>query len=304
MALDASDLERGLDGSATLLVRRSKTEQDGEGTVTWLAPDTLQFIDAWTAAAGIVDGPLFRSVRKGDRVGGALAARDDARLYKRIAVDARLTADIAAAFSEHNPRVGLHKTCPRPARSRQRSCRPAAGARRRWSRAIPNASLPGVAVRPNSRSCRTVSEKKSRRCLGMGRADLSSAIGPSPQGVLMSTQPLLRLPHVRVIDAIPESFVMKESRTGDPADAELGRWLHVSAEYDGPTPVCCDEPMHRHGLSRLTVGAGRGKWLINGIIGRTTHQPGRKAESRHWYGNDTTCFVCSSLPGTASTRRL
>jgi site-specific recombinase XerD len=46
VALNASDLERGLDGSATLLVRWSKTEQDGEGTVTWLAPDTLQFIDA------------------------------------------------------------------------------------------------------------------------------------------------------------------------------------------------------------------------------------------------------------------
>ena len=179
MALDASDLERGLDGSATLLVRRSKTEQDGEGTVTWLAPDTLQFIDAWTAAAGIVDGPLFRSVRKGDRVGGALAARDDARLYKRIAVDARLTADIAAAFSEHSPRVGLHKTCPRPGPSWPRSCRPAAGAPRRWSRAIPNASLPRVAVRPNSRSCRTVSEKKEPPLLGYG-----------PGGPIVSDRPI------------------------------------------------------------------------------------------------------------------
>jgi hypothetical protein len=120
----------------------------------------------------------------------------------------------------------------------------------------------------------------------------------------MSTQPLLRLPHVRVIDAIPESFVIKESRTGDPADAELGRWLHVSSEYDGPTPVCCDEPMHRHRLSRLTVGVGRGKWLITGIIGRKTHQPDRKAESRQWYVNNTKCFVCSSLPETAATRRL
>jgi transposase len=62
----------------------------------------------------------------------------------------------------------------------------------------------------------------------------------------MSIQPLLRVPHVRVIDAIPESFVIKECRTGDPDNAELGRRLHVSAEYDGPTPVCCDAPMHQH----------------------------------------------------------
>mgnify|MGYP006282148775 CR=1 FL=1 len=106
VALDARDLDRGPDGSATLLVRRAKTDQEGEGTVTWLAPDTVQFVDAWTKAAGIVDGPLFRSVRKGDRVGGALAARDVARIYKSMAVDARLTADIAAAFSGHSPRVG------------------------------------------------------------------------------------------------------------------------------------------------------------------------------------------------------
>jgi len=106
VALLRQDLQHGPHGDGTLLVRRGKTDQEGAGSVRFLAPDTMRLLLDWTGAAGIGEGPLFRSVRKGDRVGEALDAGDVARVFKAMVRAAGLTAEQASGISGHSSRVG------------------------------------------------------------------------------------------------------------------------------------------------------------------------------------------------------
>lgn len=100
------DLETGPDGGGTIAVRRSKTDQEGAGAVCYLAPDTVRVLRAWTDAAGITEGPLFRSVGKTGRVGGTLDRGDVARVFKAMARAAGVPVEEAARISGHSSRVG------------------------------------------------------------------------------------------------------------------------------------------------------------------------------------------------------
>jgi integrase len=106
VALRREDLQAGPHGDGTLLVRRGKTDQEGAGMVRFLAPDTMKLLHAWIEAAGITEGALFRSVRKGGRVGNALNPGDVARLFKAMVRTAGLTPKQVAGISGHSSRVG------------------------------------------------------------------------------------------------------------------------------------------------------------------------------------------------------
>src|SRR5665811_868591 len=69
VALEVSDLLATADGFRCT-IRHSKTDQEGQGAVAPIAPDAMRHLLAWTEAAGIEDGPLFRAVPKGGRIGG------------------------------------------------------------------------------------------------------------------------------------------------------------------------------------------------------------------------------------------
>jgi integrase len=71
-----------------------------------VTPDAMRHLLAWTAAAGITDGPLFRAVLKGGRTGGALDAGDVGRIFKGMARAAALTGGETARISGHSTRVG------------------------------------------------------------------------------------------------------------------------------------------------------------------------------------------------------
>ncbi|MCE4226297.1 tyrosine-type recombinase/integrase [Methylobacterium sp. C25] len=105
VSLYIRDLERGADGSGTVLVRRSKADQEGEGAIKYLAPDTMAHIAAWLAAAQLESGPLFRPLTKGGRVGdAALGDGEVARLFRELAVTAGLK--LPRLPSGHSTRVG------------------------------------------------------------------------------------------------------------------------------------------------------------------------------------------------------
>ncbi len=106
VALRRGDLQAGPHGDGTLLVRRGKTDQEGAGMVRFLAPDTMKLLHGWIEAAGITEGALFRSVRKGGRVGDALDPGDVARLFKAMVRTAGLTPEQVARISGHSSRVG------------------------------------------------------------------------------------------------------------------------------------------------------------------------------------------------------
>ena len=105
-ALLLQDLFEEMEGDATLLVRRSKTDQEGEGETVWIAPDSLALVRTWLGRAGIADGPLFRSVGKGGTIGGPLPPGQVARIFKAMARAAGLPSNVVDGLSGHSTRVG------------------------------------------------------------------------------------------------------------------------------------------------------------------------------------------------------
>ncbi len=98
VAFDVADLERDeSDGSGVILIRRSKTDQEGAGLHRYVSPDTMARLSAWISAARLdQDSPLFVPMsRKGQ--GERLSPRDVSRIYK---------ARVGEAFSAHSTRVG------------------------------------------------------------------------------------------------------------------------------------------------------------------------------------------------------
>ncbi len=85
VALEVSDF----DDDGTVLIRKSKTDQEAAGMVRFLAHDTCQHLVAWVSAAEIREGALFRAVRKGGKaINGALSGEDVRRIFKRRAAAA------------------------------------------------------------------------------------------------------------------------------------------------------------------------------------------------------------------------
>ena len=97
-------VERG--GSASLLVRRAKTDSEGGGAMLYLHRDSVRLLPEWLSASGIAGGPLFRSLRKDGTLGGKLDASQVPRIYKAMAERAGLPAQIVRRLSGHSPRVG------------------------------------------------------------------------------------------------------------------------------------------------------------------------------------------------------
>lgn len=108
VAFDLADLHTGTDGLATLTLRRSKTDQEGEGAQALIAPDTLAYLQAWIETAAITEGAIFRSIKKGDRLQPDRLTGQSVRLIlKSRATSSGLPLSIVEKISGHSPRVGL-----------------------------------------------------------------------------------------------------------------------------------------------------------------------------------------------------
>jgi integrase len=107
VALTVADLSIAADGSATVLVGRSKSDPEGRGSTRFLAPDTTSLISTWLMAAGIDQGPIIRSVDRYGRVGPALEAGSVSRILKRLGREVGLPAEQVSRLSGHSLRVGV-----------------------------------------------------------------------------------------------------------------------------------------------------------------------------------------------------
>jgi site-specific recombinase XerD len=123
VGLDVEDCGFGKDG-LTVTLRRSKTDQQGEGRKIGIPygsnPDTcpVRTVQAWIEAAGIVGGPLFRSISRHGMVQvGRLGGLDVARVVKKLVKRAGLDA---AKYAGHSLRAG-HATSAAIAGATERS---------------------------------------------------------------------------------------------------------------------------------------------------------------------------------------
>lgn len=110
VALDVADVSRHPKG-IVLTLRRSKTDQTGEGK-TKAIPHGKKLhpvgaLDAWTAAASIASGPIFRAVRGNRVLTGRLHPKQVARIVKARAQAAGLDPKV---FAGHSLRSGFITT--------------------------------------------------------------------------------------------------------------------------------------------------------------------------------------------------
>jgi integrase len=108
VALDVADLEDCPEGFR-ITIRRSKTDQEGAGAKVAVCRGSIACpvaaVKEWLAAAGIIEGPVFRPVGKGGRLRpGRLSPQMVALIVNAYA--ARLGLD-PGAFSGHSLRSGF-----------------------------------------------------------------------------------------------------------------------------------------------------------------------------------------------------
>ena len=101
--LNAEDVSFRSNGTAEVLVRRSKTDQYARGEVAHLGAVATKRLRSWIKAAGIKRGPLFRPVDRWGRVSDQRLGPDSVRAaIKRRARE----AGIRGRVSGHSLRIG------------------------------------------------------------------------------------------------------------------------------------------------------------------------------------------------------
>ena len=106
VALRIEDIEWGADNSAFILLRRSKTEQVGQGKWIQLSTKAGQAMKVWLDAANLEFGFIFRGVRANDEVTESLCGSRVSRIYKSLAEKANVDPRIIQQISGHSMRVG------------------------------------------------------------------------------------------------------------------------------------------------------------------------------------------------------
>jgi len=106
VAFDLEDVEFMPNGSGTILIRRSKMDQAGEGAKAYLSPETVRWLQTWLESATIKDGAIFRRLVGRNRIGERLHADIIADIYKRVARWVGMAAKQVNQVSGHSIRVG------------------------------------------------------------------------------------------------------------------------------------------------------------------------------------------------------
>lgn len=106
IALNYEDIERLPDGTGRALIRRSKTDQAGEGHQAYLSRQTVRYLLAWTGRATAREGALFRRLLGAGKIGERLHVDSVADAYKRVAEEIGMPREQVEAVSGHSIRVG------------------------------------------------------------------------------------------------------------------------------------------------------------------------------------------------------
>ena len=89
-----------------MLIRRSKTDQVGEGNTAYLARDTVRWLQIWLERAGISEGAVFRRLVGRGRVGERLNVDAVALTFKRVAGFVGMAPEDVEEINGHSIRVG------------------------------------------------------------------------------------------------------------------------------------------------------------------------------------------------------
>lgn len=104
--LRIEDIEWLPEDKASVLLRKSKTDQHGSGKWIHLTPETTHALHQWLSAAKINEGLIFRGVRSSGAITDSLCESRIPRIYKTLARKAGLNESVVQSISGHSMRVG------------------------------------------------------------------------------------------------------------------------------------------------------------------------------------------------------
>jgi integrase/recombinase XerD len=89
----------------SVLIRRAKSDQAGDGRIAWLSEETVQRLHGWFDVSGIRSGTVFRAVNRGAPSNRPMRNSSVRRAVKKAARRAGLEEN-ASRLSAHSMRVG------------------------------------------------------------------------------------------------------------------------------------------------------------------------------------------------------
>jgi hypothetical protein len=105
-SLDLEDLTFVTDGTGTALIKRSKTDQAGQGAQAYSARETVKHLKSWLMVGHITKGTVFCRLVGEERVGPRLHADMVADIFKKVGRWIKLPNEEVALLSAHSIRVG------------------------------------------------------------------------------------------------------------------------------------------------------------------------------------------------------
>jgi integrase len=106
VALELRDIEFWPNGTGQALIRRSKTDAEGQGRVAYLSRETVKWLKIWLDHAKISEGSIFRRLIGRDEIGDSLHSGSIAPIFKRVAQWIGMPARFVSEVSGHSTRVG------------------------------------------------------------------------------------------------------------------------------------------------------------------------------------------------------
>lgn len=106
VALEIQDLDFHPDGTGQALIRRGKTDAEGQGRLAYLSRETVRWLKVWLEHAEISEGAVFRRLIGQHQVGRALNPGSIAPIFKRVAQWVGMPSRFVDQVSGHSTRVG------------------------------------------------------------------------------------------------------------------------------------------------------------------------------------------------------
>lgn len=102
VSLTVEDLQE----HSKILIRRSKNDPFGDGRLSALSPESVQYLSNWLSAANIKTGPIFRSIRGSTISKSSMHEHSVGRILKIAAREAQLPTQVIENISSHSMRIG------------------------------------------------------------------------------------------------------------------------------------------------------------------------------------------------------
>jgi integrase len=105
-ALEVPDIDFHPNGTGQALIRRGKTDAEGQGRVAYLSRETVKWLRVWMEHSDVTEGAVFRRLIGKAQIGGPLNPGSIAPIFKRVAQWIGMPERFVDGVSGHSTRVG------------------------------------------------------------------------------------------------------------------------------------------------------------------------------------------------------